>query len=263
MIKKKKKEDWDTWAQKYIGIEPYNFATYGSAAFWGKDTVRAVIGGKNGKLCIGIFKTYSYTPPEFIWSSTENFNFTREFDLGYGEKTTENIYNDGYALEIIDENNFFGRLGFRSSIKEVICAIFVKDGKCQIKEYATDGGASFWNIKRWYKRSLIINNILYTLFGEMLPVFIETELEPVNIYEGIFIAYNEAKRINITTNEIIWSSKFNEDINASGSNPPKIAIHQVKQEDDVWVYNMEIVYYNGNKEQRTIKLNVNTGEICK
>lgn len=235
-------------------------------AFWGDDTVYSMVGIKNSKLAIALFKEFDYGDPIFIWSDSEDFQSKREVDLGYGEKVTRNFYPKVSALNIIDKNNFCGVISIRSGElmtvgSELQFIVFVTNGKLKTIE-----NVYFSSIvgEPWYNGSIIIDNTTLVIpSGTIVEKVVgySNNLIPANMLEGIAINKKEINKIDITTGETIWTTKINEDIDFSTQNPPLIKTSEIQKEGNIWKFNILITYYSGEKETRHYTLNIETGEV--
>lgn len=256
------------WMSSSIGID--NSGEIGKA-YIGNDTLYTITGLKDNKLCIGIFRDLEYSRPLFVWTAKDNFQTDYEVDEGYGVQ--KKIKLDPYTctLDITDQSNFKGvvvsggRYGEDTFFDKTFSHIlFVNNDTYKLYdpiETIADYSPFFYN---WYDNSLIYEGIIYTYSGETIPnlvfpAYYFANTYPINMYEGIKIEIYDISKININSGEI-WTNKINEDI-IMGINPPIIKSLNIEKNNMEWTINMNIVFYNGEQENRRFLVNIDTGEI--
>lgn len=84
-------------------------------------------------------------------------------------------------------------------------------------------------------------------------------LLPVSFEEGIIVDYNTAIRYNIKTGEKIWENVVYDNIDSNA----KTTLVRTNVNENIWSYSLDIVNYDGTKETRNFKINIDTGVIIK
>lgn len=264
------KDDKGEWWEEYVknseGIELFPHDNeYGTS-----DTL--VLGGlKYGKLWVA---EYSRSTKErlFEWWDFDSDSVPRNITIysGYGE------YNECYLLRV--------ELGVKHKKDQTIVqfetwyqpqndtyfaingiALIYDDQLVQKFHQYANQETNYWGYF-WYNSSFIITQGSYIkciskdnkeLFTTDYSPYIESII-PVSFEEGVYISLNHSYRYNIKTKRIIWRYDYIYDDILSDS---KTELVKINENSNIWSYSVNITNYDGSKETRNFKINIETGDI--
>lgn len=224
----------------------------------------SILGNKNGYLWVQILEPQENNTLKKItnFTTTAKFNDRIEIDLGYGEKTVieTNYINwdmetkwgqgmpeiDIYTILFHDKTHFLLNKG---TFSWIICkdAIFER----QIYYYKTIAngyiGSGYVCDEKGEPRYEYKNKFDNYTF--------------VNLYEYIDYSTISIFKKNAETDKLVWHSEFGEMGQVIDGHEPKIE-HTMQITDNTASCTFNITNYDGSKETKNFKVNIDTGEIA-
>lgn len=241
------------------------------------------------------FRLYSESTKKLIqeWNGQEEFNRNIKIYKGYGEYS--NFYVDALNIQLssIYErrpniiNTSWG-IAFIPDYKqkdlEYILSgdlFLLNDNKAMCYHLGDDINRSYGvNIKKWYNESILMQTVYGNFDGYKYLVFssegtiieelsgisypdplIDSYLVPISYTEGISLYLkNYVQRINYKTGKTIWRTLI-EPIKNVGEYDGKWSKELIDNSTNDWIYQIEILFYNGSKQQVKFSVDIVTGEI--
>lgn len=246
------------------------------SAYIKDDTLACALGTKYGKIWCGFFSeiqsedlSRSSLKEEFVYVGTENLIDSLEFEVGYGETS---------SVVFIDENNRYGIVGYFFNKEEfAICkdyaTIFVNGDDVVYKPL---GIGRLWYDGYYWGRTWNGNvSTVFDLNGDI--VFTQDEsfeygylgdsdkMLPVSLYDcicftlGSWDDYITVKRINTLDCTEKWGHELFIGKTING-NLPKITYSRLLEGGYLHI-EATAVNYDGSKETKSFKIDIETGEM--
>lgn len=241
--------------------------------FTENDTCRCISGIKKGKLWIN-FQTKE-KKEKFVFIDEDDFKFNRVADLGYGRFDTVNVEPINPKFYVCDNGDFYGTISCGSDLGHNMYAVvadFISmiDGN---KKVISDFGYSFE--RKWTKDHFIAEKwrnysseyYMVSKYGEVLfnikknNGYMYEYMIPINITDGLTCNINEVQRVNLKTGDILWELSINKDINNNATNRPISKISVNDKNGSIYDFKFDITYFDGKKETRIIRIDIETGNI--
>ena len=236
-----------------------NLITYGPA-YINNDTFTFGLGIKSNKLWCGFFEetNESIFVQKYVFTSKENFTDTIKIvDKGYGERDTF-LFNDASLLYVkgTDLNNFFIHTNHYN--------IFVENGNIYYRNYKNIG-IDLW--LDWYfmeeetYRCWIVDKQGNKIYEIVRDAIRKTPLS-LYYYLDVLIDGNTCKvsSFDAKTGEAVWETCiFNLSNIIDGHYHNITEYHTVK--NSYIDFEFHIVNYDGTKEKRERRINIETGEM--
>lgn len=239
------------------------------------------VGTKQEKFWLGIYSWSNSSSANIVgkelWTYASQFQYPldREMDLGYSEKDTLHITEISIGLwGRIESKNFeisvFGKDSDIVHDKFVTDFVVVRDG---IETYYPN---VFHTQKiYWYNNSVLFNNYnalefnfwaepymaLYSENGKIINSTLKhvdmdcDTVIPVNFEEGIFQDGRSFERVDIFEDKVKWSfnvSGFQEDA--------RLSFLKYDEIGQFWYYQVNATNYDGTKESKILKIDIESGE---
>lgn len=226
----------------------------------------SILGNKNGYLWVQILEPQGNNIFKKITNFTTptKFNDRIEIDLGYGEKTViEAHYIDCGTIingSILDEIEvymilFHDKTHFllnKGSFSWIICENKIFERSTNYNDIIANGYTG------WY------DNNSYVCDETGKPVYkYKYEFKNyifINLYEYMNYSPEKIYRQNAETGETIWETQFEKMGQVIDGNEPKIE-HSIEIKNDIASCTFNITNYDGSKETRKFKINIENGEI--
>lgn len=244
------------------------------------------LGKRENKFWVGIFPLLD-TPDEGFdigkelcsYTTSHDYKLTRQ--IGYGETFTINSISVGIWGDLDKREFEMCIIGKENEFLDATTTVdFIIVRKDQ-EHYYEDCG--YYNAKmEWYDSSMLFWNdfshkaTLYSSNGIKIYdlndfYWLDFEygmknLKPVNLEEGICCKDDFICRLNIKNydgylkNEV-WRANIIEQLGLDEDQKPKLAYHFENKQNNYWFYNVDVLNYDGSKETRDFKINIETGEI--
>lgn len=234
------------------------------------DTLAFILGLKNRKLWCGFYESDGKNRyrEKRIWTSKNMFTDTiRIVDKGYGEYDTlklelNNSFSQSSNSYVIDYNNFVVQtVGFS--------LVFISNGNMYLSNIFSSG-LVIWHdgyiIQKYNEKEpddtyWYVNTKGEEIYNTSINLINGT---PINACE--FIEYQEEEnafnilRKNAQTGVIVWEYKVMELGQTIDGHKPKI-VHSLKIVDNTVFCTFKIINYDGTKEEKIIKLNIEDGAL--
>ncbi|MEF9923031.1 MAG: hypothetical protein RR854_00460 [Muribaculaceae bacterium] len=252
-----------------IGLKITGFSLY----FEGFDTCQCFSGIKKGKLWIN-FQTKE-KKEKFVFIDEDDFKFNRVADLGYGRFDTVNVKPSNPKFYVCDNGDFYGTISCGLDLGHNIYAVvtdFISmiDGN---KKVISDFGYSFE--RKWTKDHFIAEKwcsysseyYMVSKYGEVLfnikknNYYMHEYIIPINITDGLNYNINKVQRLNLKTGDILWKLSINNDIDNNATNRPISKISVNDKNGSIYDLKFDITYFDGKKETRIIRIDIETGNI--
>lgn len=237
-----------------------------------------IAGIKSGKLWVSIFNQDD-KKQVFGFVDDEEFESQRIFDKGYGNLETVNL--EISRINIHDVSLYKAILIWYA--KSNAGDLIIINGEKIIYKKLCDNNVAYSAAEPWFENYILVYsnlhnmNQIYTcvssdgkeLFDADRNTIEYRYLTPVSIEEGIYenddfgfngeYWRNHYYRQNIKTGQKIWDYEvaYN-DIQENA----KINVESKKMAG-IWSYTLNITNYDGTKEARSFKINIETGEVIK
>lgn len=256
----------DTTGLKLYGV---------GAAYTKDDTLACVLGAKHGKIWCGFFSEIqsedslqSSFEEEFVYVGTENLIDSLEFEVGYGETST---------VVFTDENDPYGIRGsFFNEEEFAICnyvnhnndyaTIFVNRDDVVYKHLFLDRlwydgyymGVTWLNGREQYS--------IFDLNGE--PVYdiedrLSGEVIPISLYDYVSTSNSDnvitVERVQLPAGTIVWSQTLSVGKTING-NAPRVTYSKSLEGRYIHI-EATAVNYDGSKETKSFKIDIETGEM--
>lgn len=255
-----------------IGLRLYGYGT----AYTKDDTLLCAFGSKLGKVWSGFYTeiksddtlhTTISVNEEFVYVGSEDFIDSLEFEVGYGETS---------------------KVVFTSEIPYPVSCYFFNEEEFAIYKYRTCGVTIFVNKKDVIYKNLYINRLWYDGYyvGYNLPfdqhgnnqysVFdlngdvvydiedgLRDEIIPVSLYDYISTSdYDNiitAERVRLPAGTIVWNQTLSVGETING-NAPRVTYSKSLEGRYIHI-EATAVNYDGSKETKSFKIDIETGEM--
>lgn len=258
---------WDDYLQDTVGL---NIIYY---EFIENDL--RIAGLNDGKLWVSIFNQDD-KKEIFTFVDNEQFKSQRVFNKGYGEIETVNL--EISRIDVFDVSSYKEILIWYAKANAgdmIIC----NGNKIRYKKLSNNK-IRYSGAYSWFNDNIIVSTYLHNnskentcVSGNGEELFIINpnvefnNLTPVNIEEGIYegdhLGFNDKYwfinyyRQNLKTGENIWDSKV---VYNDIEEDAKVDI-ECNKISGTWSYTLNITNYDGSKETRKFKINIETGDI--
>lgn len=265
-------EECDWWNGYFTDTTGLNIVYYEFI-----DNDLRIAGTKSGRLWVSIFNQDD-KKLVFDFVDNEEFKPQRIFDRGWGNFETINL--EISRIDVFDVSSYKEILIWYAKASAgdmIIC----NDNKIIYKKLSNDK-ISYSGAYSWFDDNIIVSTHLYNnsrqnicVSGngkELLIINPNVEfnnLTPVSIEEGIYESdsfgfngeywRNYYYRQNIKTGQKKWDHEVvYDDIQEKA----KINVESSKM-NSIWLYTLNITNYDGSKETRSFKIDIETGELIK
>lgn len=247
---------------------------FGIASIYKNDSIPlALLGNKNGYLWIQFLKDSPGNNEQTckkvsIFTSNVKFNDTRIYDLGYGENVTFRVryvdINEDFSLNPIDMyfinlHNFehFSLSGGDGNVNRILSWIINKNEILESKAYysnvISNGYIGYFPDGIGFQVCNEKGEALYPYKDDFKDyVFI-------NLYEYIKLSATEIVKENAETGQIIWKHGLGKLGQTIDGHEPKIE-YTVTIAKNMISFTFKITNYDATKEEKTIKLDITSGE---
>ena len=249
------------------GLKLYGVGT----AYTKDDTLACVLGAKHGKIWCGFFSEIqsedslqSSFEEEFVYVGTENLIDSLEFEVGYGETSTVVFTdeNDPYGIR----GSFFNEEEFAISKVGCYATIFIREGGVMYKNLFVhrlwyDGyymGVTWLNGREQYS--------IFDLNGE--PVYdiedrLSGEVIPISLYDYVSTSNSDnvitVERVQLPAGTIVWSQTLSVGKTING-NAPRVTYSRSLEGKCLHI-EATAVNYDGSKETKSFKIDIETGKM--
>lgn len=245
-------------------------------AYTKDDTLYCVLGAKYGKIWCGFFSEIqsedslqSSFEEEFVYVGTENLIDSLEFEVGYGESYS--------VVFIADEGDPYLISCYFFNEEEF--AIYRHNTYSVDNDYATifvNGNDVIYNhfcgiVRLWYD-GYYVGCSLPRETGDPYSIFdskgefvynIERGLSegviPVSLYDYISISGSTVERVRLPAGTIVWSQTLSVGETING-NAPRVT-YSKSLEGRYLHIEATAVNYDGSKESKSFKIDIETGEM--
>lgn len=241
------------------------------------------------------FRLYNEQTKEQMqeWKGQETFDRNIKVYKGYGEYS--NYYIDALCIQFSKSidlqpqiiNTSWGIAvipDYKQKDSEHILTgdlFLLNDNKVICYHLGDDINRSYGAyIKEWHKESILMQTVYGNFEGHKYQVFspkgmviedlsgisnpdpmIDSYLVPISYTEGISLYFKKyVQRIDYKTGKTIWRTLI-ESIKDIGEYDGKWSIVLIDDSTNNWIYQIEIIFYDGSKRQTKFSINIDTGEI--
>lgn len=250
-------------------IDTIGLRLFGMATIEKNDSIPLVLlGNKNGKLWVHALKKEGEKYKKIINFIVDgDFKDNIEVDLGYGEKVNKCVDYIGWHDGIIGNSNHDYKIFLHDYKNFAISGIKTIDDEAK-------------NLLSWsiYDNKINLSRIYYFdiitdgYIGANECVWIcdlkgDPIYEPqtsgdifINLFECIKYSSNSIIKQNAQTGKIIWETQFAKMGQVIDGHDPQIE-HSMEITGDIISCTFNITNYDGSKETKNFKVNIDTGEI--